>query len=103
MGKKENHFHIAVIAERKALHKAAIWTGRDCECAWAAVVCVFIFASWRDAERHTQHVSDQRVGPFDAQLGLISASEQPVITLKGRFIKAFKRELFFFTHATHNE
>lgn len=54
-------------------------------------VCVFIFASWRDAERHTQHVSDQRVGAFDAQLCLISASEQLVITLKGRFIKAFKR------------
>lgn len=54
-------------------------------------VCVFVFPSWRDAEGHTQHVSDQRVGAFDAQLGLISVSEQSVITLKGRFIKAFKR------------
>lgn len=60
-------------------------------CSVCVCVCVFIFASWRDAERHTQHVSDQRVGAFDAQLGLISASEQLVITLKGRFIKAFKR------------
>lgn len=92
MGEKENHFHIAVIAERKALNKAAIWTGRHCECAWATVVCVcvFISPSWRDTEGHTQHVSDQRVGAFDVQLGLISVSEQPVITHKDRFIKAFK-------------
>lgn len=60
--------------------------GHCCVC-----VLVFIFPSWRDAEGHTQHVSDQRVEAFDAQLGLIFASKQLVITLKGRFIKAFKR------------
>jgi len=53
-------------------------------------VCVCMFPSCRDAEGHTQHVSDQRVRAFDEQLGLISVSEQLVITLKGRFIKAFK-------------
>lgn len=63
-------------------------------------VCLYLLAG--EMQRDTQHVFDQRIGAFDAQLGLISVSEQPVITLKGRFIKAFKRELFFFTHATHN-
>lgn len=57
---------------------------------WCVCVCVFMFPHCRDAEGHTQRVSDQRVGAFDAQLGLNSVYEQPVITLKRRFIKAFK-------------